>query len=268
MAWSSMVTMPEAYKWLWWIWLGFLGMCLGSFLNVVIWRLPRDMSIIRPGSSCPSCKTPIRWYDNIPLVSYILLLGRCRCCKARISLRYPLIEVASGALTVLVFVRFGVSAQTAIILLLVLAMVAVAIIDAEHMEIPDEISLGGAAVGLILSFVPNGVSPLDAVIGAVGGSAFLGLLRWSHMKIAKIEGMGLGDIKLAATLGAFLGWYSLPVIFFISAILGLSVGGLLLVAQRKGGRTPLPFGTFLAAGTIVYIFTEPWLIRLFLQITR
>jgi len=257
--------MPEYYQWLWWVLLGFFGLCLGSFLNVVIWRLPRDESIVRPGSSCPSCKTPIRWYDNIPLLSYIWLRAKCRHCGTRISPRYPLIEALAGALTVLLFVRYGVMPQTLIYLLLVLAMVAVAIIDAEYMEIPDEISLGGAAVGIILSFVPDGVTPLEALIGAAAGSACLGLIRWVHMKIRGIEGMGLGDVKLTAAIGAFMGWHSLPVIFLLSTIPGLLIGGLWIALQRKDARTPLPFGTFLAIGVIVYVFIEPWWISYLIE---
>jgi leader peptidase (prepilin peptidase)/N-methyltransferase len=242
----------------WLMWFGVLGLCLGSFLNVVIWRLPRGISIILPTSACPACGAKIHWYDNIPIISYVVLRGRCRKCEVRISLRYPLIEALTGVVTVLVFWRFGISIQGAIRLLLVLLMIAVATIDAEHMIIPDEISLGGAAVGLGLSFIRGGVEPLEALIGASAGAASLWLVRWVHMKIAKIEGMGLGDVKLAGTIGAFLGWYALPMVLLASTTSGLFVGGIFLAIKGKGARTPLPFGTFLAIGAIVYVFAEQW----------
>ena len=260
-----MEIMPVDYRWLWWVWLGAVGLCFGSFLNVVIYRLPLSKSLVRPGSSCPACGARVRWYDNIPLLSYIFLRGKCRSCKAPISIRYPMIEVLAGALTVAMFAVFGITPQAGINLLLVLAMVAVAFIDAEHMIIPDSISLGGIVVGLGLSFVPKGVVPLDALIGASAGVVFLGLLRWAHMKTAGIEGMGLGDVKLAGTIGAFMGWYSLPMIFLTSALVGLLIGGISILAQRKGARTPLPFGTFLAAATIVYVFIEPRLMEYLYQ---
>lgn len=136
-------------------------------------------------------------------------------------------------------------------------MLAVAVIDFEHLVIPNELSLGGIALGLGFSFLPAGVAPLDAVIGAVAGSALLGSIRWVHMKISGVEGMGFGDVKLAGAIGAFVGWRALPLIFFISSISGLIIAGGYIILTRKGARTPIPFGTFLAMGTALYAMTAP-----------
>lgn len=260
----SLASIPVISHLLYMIWacLGAFGACLGSFLNVVIYRLPLDKSIVYPGSSCPSCGKPISWYDNIPIFSYIILLGKCRNCGTGISIRYPLVEAAAMGLTLLVYWRFGLDGQygqAAIALILSLGMLAVALIDLDHMIIPDELSIGGIVVGLGLSFVPGGVDPIPAVIGAVAGSGSLWLLRWGHMKLSGVEGMGLGDVKLAGTIGAFLGWYALPMVLFMSAITGLIAGGGVILFTKKGGRTPIPFGTFLALGTVVYVMAEPWL---------
>ena len=245
-----------------------MGACLGSFLNVVIYRLPLEKSIIRPGSSCPSCEKPIRWYDNIPLLSYTILKGRCRNCGTRISLRYPAIELASAVITLLVYRLFGLSFEALTALVLSLGMFAVAVIDFEHMIIPDELSFGGIVVGLGFSFIPEGMKPLDALIGAVAGSAVLWLIRWGHMKITGIEGMGLGDVKLAGAIGAFLGWRALPLVLFTSAVSGLILGGGVILLQRKGSRTPVPFGTFLAIGTIVCAMAEPRLAETIVDLLR
>lgn len=248
--------------------IAFMGLSFGSFLNVVIYRLPLEKSIVSPGSACPKCANPIKWHDNLPVFSYVFLRGKCRRCGAGISWRYPAIELLTGTLTVLLFLRLGINIQTGIYYLLMLSMIAVAFIDAEHFIIPDEISLGGTVVGLGLSFIHGGVIqfnfdapwkpmfPLDALIGAAAGCGILGLLRCVHKKLTKIEGMGLGDVKLAAMIGAFIGWYGLPPVFLASSITGLLAGGITLLIQRKGARAHLPFGTFLAVGTVAYIFFE------------
>jgi len=238
--------------------LGCLGLCLGSFLNVVIWRWPRDASIVKPRSACPQCNTLIAWYDNIPLASFIFLGGKCRHCGNKISLRYPAIELLTAALLLAIFAYRGIELQTATRAILALMMIATAIIDAEHLLIPDEISLGGIVLGIGFSFIPGGVHPLEAMAGAAAGSAVFWTIRKVHMLLTGIEGMGLGDVKLAATIGAFLGWYSLPLVFLFSTGTGLLAGGTLMIVQRKGRMTQLPFGTFLALGTVIYIFLEPW----------
>ncbi len=256
-----MITMHDAYYWIFWVFLGGLGLCLGSFLNVVIWRWPRESSIIKPRSTCPHCNTLISWHDNIPLASFIFLRGKCRHCNARISLRYPAIEFLTAALLVAIFAFRGIEIQAATRALLALMMIATAIIDAEHLLIPDEISLGGVVLGIGFSFIPGGVFPLEAVIGAAAGAGIFAIIRKAHMLLTGIEGMGLGDVKLVGAIGAFLGWYSLPLVFLFSTGAGLLAGGILIIVQRKGYRAQLPFGAFLALGTVVYIFVEPWWTR-------
>lgn len=242
------------------------GACLGSFLNVVIYRLPLEKSIVHPGSSCPKCSAPIKWYDNIPIFSYLILRARCRNCGARISPRYPLVEAAAMILSLLSFHIYGLSFDVIPPLILSLGMVAVAFIDYDHMIIPDELSIGGAVVGLLLALLPGGVSPIDAIIGAVAGGGGLWLIRWLHMKISGIEGMGLGDVKLACAIGAFFGWFALPMVLFLSSVLGLAVGGTSILITRKSARTPIPFGTFLAVGSIFYALFGQRLMEMFLQI--
>jgi len=240
-----------------WICVAGLGACFGSFLNVVIYRLPRERSIVWPGSSCPACGAAIRWYDNVPIFSFLVLRGRCRHCKTKISFRYPAVEASALAITLLVYWLFGLTFAALTTLFLTLLMVAVAIIDVEHMVIPDELSLGGIVLGLGFSFLPKGVTPLEALIGGAAGAAVLGGIRWVHMKISGVEGMGLGDVKLAGAMGAFLGWRPMPLVFFISAVSGLLVGGGYILIRRRGARTPIPFGAFLALGTVLYAMTAP-----------
>ena len=251
-----------------WILLFGFGACVGSFLNVLIHRLPRENSIVRPGSKCPACEVPIRYYDNIPILSYIFLRGRCRNCGARISIRYPIVEAMAGALLVLGYLKFGLSPKMGINLLLALSLLAVAFIDLEHQLIPNEISLPGIVLGFGLSFFLEGKewweAPLSSLIGGISGATALWVIRFLHMKISGIEGMGLGDVKLIAMIGAFLGWQALPSLLFISAFSGLLIGGGIILLTRKAARTPIPFGTFLAAGTITYIFLEAEIIGILL----
>ena len=161
------------------------------------------------------------------------------------------------AITLLDYWLFGLSYQALINVFLSFIMIAVAVIDFEHMVIPDELSFGGIALGLGFSFIPKGVTPLDATVGAALGAGVLMGIRWAHMKITGVEGMGLGDVKLAGAIGAFFGWRALPFVFFVSAFMGLLVGGGYILIKRKGARTPLPFGTFLAIGSVFYAMTEP-----------
>lgn len=243
-----------------------LGACLGSFLNVVIYRLPLDKSIIRPGSSCPKCEQPIKWYDNIPIFSYLILHARCRNCKTKIAIRYPLVETTAMILSLVAFHIYGLSLEIIPALIMSLGMVAVAFIDYDHMIIPDELSIGGTVAGILLALLPGGVSPIDAIIGALVGGAGLWLVRWVHMKISGIEGMGLGDVKLACAIGAFLGWFALPVVLFLSSMLGLLVGGTAILVRKKNARTPMPFGTFLALGSIFDVLFGDKLRAMFMQL--
>jgi len=233
------------------------GLALGSFLNVCIYRIPLKKSIVRPPSSCPQCGARIRFYDNIPVISYIVLLGRCRHCRAPISLRYPLVEILIGLLSVALFVQFGLRSKTIFLFLFLFtaALVAIAFIDLQHKIIPDVISLPGILIGLAFSFFPSAaISPIEALIGVVGGGGFLLLVGTVFEKLTGREGMGGGDVKLLAMIGAWMGWKALPFILLISSLSGAVIGGVSLVATRQGVRSRIPFGPFLALGALVFLF--------------
>jgi len=231
------------------------GSALGSFLNVCIYRIPLKKSIVRPPSSCPQCGAPIRFYDNIPIISYIMLLGRCRHCRTPISLKYPMVEIITGLLSVALFIEFGLGPKTIFLFLFTAALIAIAFIDLQHKIIPDVISLPGIVVGLVFSFFPSAeISPLDALIGIVGGGGFLFLVGTVFEKVTGREGMGGGDVKLLAMIGAWMGWKALPFVVLISALTGSVIGGASLVISRQGMRSRIPFGPFLALGALVFLF--------------
>ena len=228
----------------------FLGLAIGSFLNVVIHRLPRGESLVSPGSRCPACGYALRAADNIPVVSYLMLLGRCLQCRARISARYPLVELATGALFVLHYFVFGWTALLAVRLLFAAAMVALFFIDLEHRLLPDRITLPGIAAGLVASlFLPPGIR--DALIGTLAGGGVLWAIGEAYYRYSGEEGMGGGDVKMLAMIGAFLGWQLVLVTLVFSSIAG-AVTGLILLASRRGGlKYALPYGTFLALAALV-----------------
>ncbi|RUM87251.1 MAG: prepilin peptidase [Thermodesulfatator sp.] len=232
-----------------------LGLALGSFLNVVIYRLPRGLSLVRPGSFCPHCGHALRWYENLPLLSFLLQRGRCRGCGKPISLRYPMVELMSGLLILLAFKRFGWPAG-GIFYLFFLLLLAATFIDLEHRIIPDEISLGGLVAGLILSPWNPLVTPFLAFTGALCGAGAFYLLGEFYSWIRGREGLGGGDHKLLALIGAFLGpWRLFPVIF-LAAASGVLTALFLFLLYRKplSGSTALPFGPFLAFGAGATLF--------------
>lgn len=230
-----------------------LGMVFGSFLNVVIYRLPRGTSLIWPPSACPKCGTRIKFYDNIPLMSFIFLLGKCRHCGARISIRYPLVEVASGLLLVWVMLSDGPSGLVTSRSVFVLFLLAVAIIDWEHMIIPDELSLGGCVVGFVMSFFNPTVTVTASLLGIFVGGGLLLAVGYLYQRVRGVEGLGGGDVKLAAMIGAFLGWKGLVLCVLGGSVAG-SIYGLALMAAGRGAQTKVPFGTFLAAGAVFAAF--------------
>jgi len=239
------------------------GMVFGSFLNVVVHRLPRGMSLLRPGSHCPACGTPVRWFDNVPVLSYLLLGGRCRACRVAISPRYPLVELASGALTVAVVARFGLTLSGLEAMLLVMLLLPLAFIDLEHHLLPDVLTLPGIAVGLAGSLVGGLVPLFDAATGAAVGAAVpyavIVIYRW----LRGAEGMGLGDVKLLAMIGAFLGWRGVLLTLGLAATAGALLG-LTLIALGRGRRdTELPFGTFLAFAAMIVLFAGNRLLIVF-----
>jgi leader peptidase (prepilin peptidase) / N-methyltransferase len=245
------------------------GLAVGSFLNVCIYRIPIKKSIVSPPSSCPKCGAAIRFYDNIPVLSYVLLLGRCRHCRTPISFRYPLVELITGLLSAALFIRFGLALTTVFLFLFTAALIAIAFIDLQHKIIPDVISLPGILLGLVFSFFPSaGISPLEALIGVVGGGGFLFLVGTAFEKVTGREGMGGGDVKLLAMIGAWMGWKALPFIILISALSGAVIGGVSLAVSGQGVRSRIPFGPFLALGALVFLFFGDDIVLWFYRLGR
>ena len=257
---DSLVPMP-----VWWtIWFAF-GACLGSFLNVCIYRMPRDQSIVRPRSRCPRCRRMIVWYDNIPLLSFIVLAAHCRHCGKPIHWRYPLVEALAGALTVAVLQRFGVTPVGLIYAAFALSLVAVTFIDIDFQIIPDEISLGGLVLGLIAScLVPSlhGASTVAqalgrSLLGALVGAGILYITGVFGTFLFRKEAMGGGDIKLLAMAGSILGWKAVTLTFFIAPLLALGPGIFVLLSKRSH---VIPYGPFLSLALLVALFAGQHLI--------
>ena len=232
------------------------GAIVGSFLNVVILRLPKRASVVFPASHCPHCKTPIRWYDNIPVLSFLLLRGRCRSCGAAISWQYPVVEALMAGLSLALFQKFSLSILFVIYFPFAAALLAIIFIDLAHQIIPDVISLPGIVLGFACSFVNPLVSWQDAALGILFGGGSFYLVAFGYYLLTKREGMGGGDIKLLAMIGAFLGWQSLLFVIFASSLSGSIVGIFAMVQQGKGGKTRIPFGPFLALAAIVFLFFQ------------
>ena len=227
-----------------------LGLAIGSFLNVVIHRLPRGGSLISPGSRCPSCGYALGALDNIPVVSYLALGGRCRQCRTPISARYPIVELVTALVFVAHYFVFGWTPLLAVRLLFAASMVALFAIDLEHHLLPDAITLPGIAVGLVASlFLPPGIR--DALIGTLVGGGVLWLIGEAYFRYAGEEGMGGGDVKMLAMVGAFLGWQLVIVTLVFSSIAGAAIGMIVIAIKRGGMKYALPYGTFLALAALV-----------------
>jgi len=233
------------------------GALVGSFLNVVILRLPSPgASIIFPASHCPKCRAAIRWYDNIPILSFILLGRRCRACKTPIAWQYPLVELSMALLSLALFNRYFISPAFAGYFIFCAALLVVIFIDLHHQIIPDVISLPGIGLGLAFSLLNPFVSWQDSAIGLLAGGGVLYAVALSYFLLTKKEGMGGGDIKLLAMIGAFLGWQGLPFIIFCSSLLGSVVGIGAMLKQKKGGKTVIPYGPFLSIAALLYLFFQ------------
>ncbi len=234
-----------------------IGLCIGSFLNVVIYRLPIGQSIVTPPSRCRKCGYQLRWYDNIPVLSWLFLRGRCRKCGVGVSIQYPIVELVTGALFVLVIWMTPPGPLLATRLILVCVLIALFGIDLEHQILPNVITLPGIAVGVLLSLIaPPGWK--DALIGALLGGGVLYAVAGAYYLWRREEGMGMGDVKMLAMIGAFLGWKAVLVTLVLSSFAGAIIGLVLMAAQRGTMKLALPFGTFLAIGGIVAMFAgEP-----------
>jgi len=232
-----------------------LGAIVGSFLNVVILRLPETgASIVFPASHCPKCRHPLSWVENIPLCSYLLLRGKCSHCGVHISLQYPLVELMMAILSAGLVYRFGVSLTTAGFFFFTASLLVIIIIDLNHQIIPDVISLPGIVLGFFFSFFNTLCSWQESLIGLLAGGGILYAIALLYYVLRKQDGMGGGDIKLLAMLGAFLGWQSLPFIIFASSVSGSVIGIVTLAIQRKDSATRIPFGPFLSVSALFYMF--------------
>lgn len=245
-----------------------LGAVIGSFLNVCIYRIPAGESIVRPRSRCGACGSPIRWYQNIPILSFLALRGRCAACGAKISWRYPLVEALTGGLFVLLLWRFGPQPFVLVLLLFAAALVTITFIDLDHQIIPDVISLPGIVVGILCSFLLPWVSWSDSLLGILLGGGSLYLVAAGYSLLSGKEGMGGGDIKLLAMIGAFLGWKAILPIVFFSSVLGTLVGVPLMLVKKADGKLAIPFGPFLSAGALIYLLWGPLIVRWYLNFFR
>ena len=230
----------------------FYGLCVGSFLNVCIYRVPISRSIVRPGSACPSCGTPIRWYDNIPVVSYLILMGRCRACKTRVSIRYPAIEALTGGAALVSLYAFGPSPSALVHFLFYSVLITLTFIDIDHRIIPDVISLPGIPLFFLLSIAVPTLSWQDAALGILIGGGSLWLIAWLYERATGKAGMGGGDIKLLGMMGAFIGWKGVLFTVFFSSLTGSVIGLSIMLVQRGNMKMAIPYGPFLAAGGVVY----------------
>ena len=230
--------------------LALVGAAIGSFLNVCIYRLPRRESLLWPASHCTSCNRPLSWYENVPIVGWLALRGRCRTCRARISSAYPIVEAVTAAVFVAGYLIYGWTPLLAARLLFACAMIVLFMIDLEHQILPNVITLPGIVVGLVFSlFLPPGL--VSALIGIAAGAGVLFAVMEIYARARGFEGLGMGDVKMLAMIGAFLGW-PLMLLTLVLASFGGSVVGVGLMAVRRGGmKTALPFGTFLAVAAIV-----------------
>ncbi|MEW5796596.1 MAG: prepilin peptidase [Candidatus Zixiibacteriota bacterium] len=229
-----------------------LGLAVGSFLNVLVYRLPRRKQFVKGRSACPHCGAVIKWYQNIPLVSYLALRGRCASCHKPISWRYPLIELLNGLGYLYFFYNYNWSVEFAVFAFLASALIVVFFIDLEHQIIPDLVTLPGMVIGLAVSLFPDGVTIVQSLIGLVVGGGALYLIAVLGDWLFKKESMGGGDIKLAAMLGAFLGWQKVLLVFLGSAVIGLVVSLLIMAFSARLRRTRIvPFGPFIALAAVM-----------------
>ncbi len=246
----------------------FFGALLGSFANVIILRLPLEQSIAFPGSHCFRCQAPVRWFDNIPILSWLILKGRCRQCGQSFSFRYLLVELLMASLFAITFYKFGFSWTIVELLIFVFGLVVCTFIDFDHMILPDEFTLGGLVVGLLGALLNPERDFLSALGGAAMGGGFFFAMAYIYFLMTKNEGLGGGDIKLAAWIGALLGWKAIPFVIMSAAIIGSLVGISMALFQKKDLKTAIPFGPYLALGALLYIFgAQPlsdWYFAIFL----
>ncbi len=226
------------------------GLLVGSFLNVCIYRLPRGESIVWPASRCASCKRELSWFENVPVVAWLVLRGRCRTCRSHISAMYPIVEAVTGALFAGGYLLYGTTPLALVRILFGCAMIVLFVIDLQHRILPNAITLPGVVIGFVLSlFLPPGW--LESLIGLALGGGVLFVIGEAYYRVRGVEGLGMGDVKMLAMIGAFLGWRLTLVTLIFASFTGALVGVALLSSGRGGMKAALPFGTFLAVGALV-----------------
>ena len=227
-----------------------MGLAVGSFLNVCIYRLPRHESLLYPASHCPSCHRSLSWFENLPLVSWLVLRGRCRTCRTSIGVQYPLVEAITGAVFVAAFFIYGWTPLLAARLLFACAMIVLFVIDLHHRILPNVITLPGVVIGLVISvFLPPGWR--SSLIGLIAGGGVLFAIGEAYYRTRGYEGLGMGDVKMLAMIGAFLGWPLMLVTLVLASFAGSAVGIGMLISRKGDMKAALPFGTFLAVGALV-----------------
>lgn len=230
------------------------GAAIGSFLNVCIYRLPAKISLVKPNSQCPHCHHPIRFYDNIPIISFIFLQGVCRYCNKAISWRYPLVELITAVLALLLFIKFGLSFKFLVFFIFAAVLIVITFIDLDHQIIPDILTLPGIPIFFLAAIFMAEVPWLDALLGVLIGGGILFIIAIVYELISKREGMGGGDIKLLAMIGGFLGWKSLIFILLFSSFAGAVIGLAAMIIKKEDMKYAVPFGPFLSAAVVAYIF--------------
>lgn len=245
----------------------FFGLLVGSFLNVVIWRVPRKLSIVSPGRSyCPKCNQTLGALENVPLLSWLIQLGRCRHCKASISGRYPLVEALSGAAAGLSVIQYGPTPTALVVYALSASLIAISFIDLDFKIIPNVISFPGMTIGLILGIIseyssffspPVTQGALDSLAGFFLGGGFFYSIAVVYYWFTKRVGLGGGDVKLMAMIGAILGWKAIPPTIFIGSLFGAVIGVFLILFFGRGRHTEIPFGPWLSLGALIYLFLNP-----------
>lgn len=237
------------------------GAAIGSFLNVCIIRLPAEASIVKPLSQCPHCHHPIRLYDNIPLISFLILQAKCRDCGGKISWRYPLVEFITALLSLILFIKFGLTWAFLIYFIFTAVLIVITFIDIDHQIIPDVLTLPGIPIFFLLAVFVVKVPWLEALIGLLIGGGVLFTIAFVYELLTKREGMGGGDIKLLALIGGFLGWKSLIFVLLFSSFLGAVVGITAMIIKKQDTKYAVPFGPFLSAAAIAYLFWGDAFIR-------
>jgi leader peptidase (prepilin peptidase)/N-methyltransferase len=237
------------------------GAVVGSFLNVCIHRIPLGISVVSPPSRCPECKRHVPFYLNVPIISYFIIGGKCAFCRAPLSIKYPVVEALTGFFLAALFAKFGPGVELFLYFVFVSGLIVITFIDLDLQIIPDVISLPGIVIGFVASFFLPWPGVVNSAIGIIGGGGVLLLIAQAYLKLTGTDGMGGGDVKLLAMIGAFLGWKGALLTLFAGSLIGALAGGVVILTSGKSSKHPIPFGPFLAAGALIYLFFGDALIR-------